>query len=54
MAYKLMKTMINNYKNGRTVNSKDRMSEMCDVYYAAGRLTDSEYKELIAEIDALN
>lgn len=53
MAYRLMNTLIKNYENGRTTNSKERLQEMCDVYYAAGRLTDSQYEELSGKIATL-
>lgn len=53
MAYRLMCTMIINFKNGRTTYTKDRLSEMCDVYYAAGRLSDAQYEELIGVIGEL-
>lgn len=42
MAYKLMKKLI---AAGR--KSKEELLNMCDVYYAAGRLTDDEYSELV-------
>ena len=54
MAYKLMTKLITNYKNGRRTYTKERLAEMTDVYYGAGRLTDSQYEELMAEIDALD
>lgn len=53
MGYKLMKKLIENYKNGRTTYTKERLAEMCDVYYAASRLTDVQYEELMTEIEAL-
>lgn len=53
MAYRLMNTLIKNYENGRTTNSKERLQEMCDVYYAAGRLTDNQYEELTTKISTL-
>lgn len=53
MAYRLMNTLIKNYENGRTTNSKERLQEMCDVYYAAGRLTDTQYEELTTKISNL-
>lgn len=49
MAYKLVKQLI---KLGR--KSKVELLNYCDVYYAAGRLTDEEYTELVAEIEAIN
>lgn len=45
MAYKLMKKLI---PSGR--KSKEELLNMCDVYYAAGRLTDEEYSELVSLI----
>ena len=53
-AYKLVKTLIGNYKNKKGTLTKNRIAEMCDVYYASGRLSDTEYTELIAEIEELN
>lgn len=53
MAYKLMNTLIRNYKNGKTTHKKERLLEMCDVYYAAGRLSDAEYEELTTTINEL-
>ena len=51
MAYKIMKTLINGYGKGST--TKERLSEMCDVYYGAGKLTDEQYIELTEAITAL-
>ena len=48
MAYKLVKQLI---KNGR--KTKTELLNYCDVYYAAGRLTNEEYTELINEIEAM-
>ena len=45
MAYKLMKKLI---AAGRKTN--EDLLNMCDVYYAAGRLTDEEYSELVGLI----
>ena len=53
MAYKTMKNLIKNYKNGRCTYSKEQLANMCDVYFAVGRLTTEEYTELIEEIGAL-
>lgn len=54
MAYKTMKTLISNYKAGRCSFTKEKLMSMCDVYYGAGRLADSEYAELIAELETLD
>ena len=53
MAYKIMTRLINAYKAGTCSYTKERLSEMCDVYYGAGKLTDEQYTELVAEIEAL-
>lgn len=45
MAYKLMKRLI---ALGR--QTEEELLNKCDVYYAAGRLTDEEYNELAALI----
>lgn len=46
MAYKLMKKLI---AAGRKTRAE--LLNMCDVYYAAGRLTDEEYTELVESIN---
>lgn len=53
MAYKIMNNLIENYKKGRRTYSKERLSEMLDVYYGAGKLKDDEYNELSKEIESL-
>lgn len=54
MAYKIMKSLINNYKNGRRTFSKERLEEMCNVYYGAGQFaTDEQYIECITAISEL-
>ena len=53
MAYKTMKTLINNYKNGKCSFLKEKLADMCDVYFGAGRLTNDEYTELIGMISEL-
>lgn len=45
MPYKIM---INLIQNG--LRSKDNLLNMADVYYAAGRLAEEQYMELVAEI----
>lgn len=42
MAYKLMIKLI---ANGKT--SKEELLNKADVYYAAGRLTDEQYTEVV-------
>lgn len=44
MTYKLCKKLI---ALGRT----DGLADKLDVYFAAGRLTEAEYKELMAELN---
>lgn len=46
-AYTLAKKVILTHKK-----SKEYLLNMVDVYFAAGRLTDSEYTELVALIEA--
>lgn len=53
MAYRLMNTLINNYKKGKTTYTKSRLLEMCDVYYTANRLSDAEYEELTSMLNEL-
>ena len=48
MAYKCMKKLISIGKR-----SKTELADKADVYYAAGRLTDEQYAEVIALIDAM-
>lgn len=45
MAYKIMKNLIVNGSK-----PKEELLNMADVYYAAGRLTDNEYTEIIGLI----
>lgn len=51
MAYRIMSKLIENYEKGSF--TKDKLADMCDTYYGVGRLTDTEYTELIGKIDAL-
>ena len=46
MAYKIMKNLIQS-----RVKTKEELLDMADVYYAAGRLTAEEYKEIVDEIN---
>lgn len=46
MAYKLMLKLI---ANGKT--DKDELLNKADVYYAAGRLTDEQYEEIVKLIN---
>ena len=48
MAYKLMISLINLKRN-----SKEDLLNKADVYYAAGRLTDAEYAELVERIESM-
>lgn len=45
MAYRIMKNLIQN--SSRT---KEELSDMADVYYGSGRLTDEQYTEIVALI----
>lgn len=47
MAYKIMKSLMQN-----STKTKDELLNMADVYYAAGRLTDDEYTEIVGLIGA--
>ena len=51
MAYKIMSKLIDNYEKASF--TKDKVADMCDTYYGAGRLTDAEYTELIGKINEL-
>ena len=51
MAYRIMSKLIENYEKGTF--TKDKLADMCDTYYGAGRLTDAEYTELIGRIEEL-
>lgn len=46
MAYRIMNSLISN-----GTKTKDELSEMADVYYAAGRLTKKQYNEITKLID---
>lgn len=45
MAYRIMKNLIS---NSRKTNSD--LSDMADVYYGSGRLTDEQYTEIVVLI----
>ena len=47
MAYKCMIKLI-----AKGARSKDELLNMADVYYAAGRLSDEQYEEIVALIEA--
>lgn len=47
MAYKCMIKLI-----AKGERSKDELLNMADVYYAAGRLSDEQYEEIVALIEA--
>lgn len=47
MAYKIMRSLIAN-----SDKSKEALSNMLDVYYGAGRLTDEQYQELASLISS--
>ena len=51
MAYRIMSKLIENYEKGNF--TKDKLADMCDTYYGAGRLIDAEYTELIGRIEEL-
>lgn len=48
MAYKCMVKLI-----AKGARSKEELLNMADVYYASGRLTDEQYTEIIALIEAM-
>lgn len=48
MAYKIMIRLIN---SPQTTKTKEELLEMCDVYYAAGRVTAAQYEELVSKIN---
>lgn len=45
MPYRIMKNLISNSKK-----TNEELSNMADVYFAAGRLTEEQYKEIIGMI----
>ncbi len=45
MAYRLMQQLV---AQGR--RTKEQLLEMADVYYAVGRMTSTEYADIIAQI----
>ena len=45
MPYKIMKSLISN-----SAKSNEELTNMADVYYGAGRLTDEQYSEIVALI----
>lgn len=49
MAYKIMKSLIANSKK-----TKEELLNMADVYYAAGRLSDEQYTELVELMEQKN
>lgn len=49
MAYRIMKSLIS---NGTKTNEK--LMEMADVYYAAGRLSNEQYTDIINMINKRN
>ena len=51
MAYRIMSKLIDNYEKGSF--TKDKLADMCDIYYGADRLTDAEYTELMEKIGGL-
>lgn len=53
MAYKIMKSLINGYIAGKSNYTKERLSDMCDVYYGAGKLTNEQYSEVSENIAEL-
>lgn len=48
MGYRLMLNLINGGKK-----SKEQLTKMANVYYAAGQLSDAEYEEVMALINAM-
>lgn len=48
MGYTLMKALINNRKH-----TKERLTTMANVYYAAGQLNDEQYMEVMELINAM-
>lgn len=53
MAYKLMLKLIQNLEKGKGSYTKERLMEMLDVYYGAGRVTDQQYEELMERLNAI-
>lgn len=42
MPYKIMKSLISNSEK-----TNEKLTDMADVYYGAGRLTDRQYTEIV-------
>lgn len=49
MAYKIMRNLIAN-----STKTKEELLNMADVYYAAGRLTDGQYTEIVGLTEQRN
>lgn len=54
MGYRLIMTLTKNYRAGKRTYTKERIMEMAEVYYAAGRMSDDEFTEAVAEINRLD
>lgn len=46
MAYKIMRNLIAN-----STKTKEELLNMADVYYAAGRMTDEQYTEVVGLVN---
>lgn len=53
MGYRLITTLIKNYRAGKGTYTKERIMEMAEVYYAVGRMNDDEFTEVVADINSL-
>ncbi len=53
MGYRLIITLTKNYRAGKRTYTKERIMEMAEVYYAAGRMNDDEFTEVVATINSL-
>lgn len=49
MAYKCIKNLI-----CRGTKTKKELLDMCDVYFATGRLTEEQFVELVAAINEMD
>ena len=50
MIYNLCVTLINRYKKNGQLDKLEEMKDKIDVYFAANRITEAQYNELMAMI----
>lgn len=52
-AYNIMKKLVKNVTDGKSEATKESLLNKCNVFYANDMLTDEQYTELVAQINAL-